>query len=417
MWQTGTILRNEPFSFTAFGTSLHNHWWLAQLAFFALFQAGGPRLLTAVAGGCAFLAVLGSYRLCRGPFEIRIFLLAFLVSATSPEWAVRPQVISLALFVLAVHLADRNRLEWLPALCVLWANLHAQVVFGIGIACAAAVEALLWSRDRVRQDLTVVALCLAAPALTPTGWHYWPQVLRTVAVSKGLGLQEYRVPLWLSDAPFWIAVGLLAALTVRRRRDLAVATRSDRILLIAAIGSGLAAVGAARNVAFFAVVAAPVLARLLNPSSDLEYRGGRRVPRLVVAVSLVATVLIGSVFVAVRWQDGGARLGWRPISSGAVAAVRDCPDPIFNRLADGGYVMWALPNRRVFIDSRMEAYPLALLQQSRMADLRGEYNALFQRYGIRCALVATPSEMARRLSQDPGMRRTYADRDYMVFVR
>ena len=79
--------------------------------------------------------------------------------------------------------------------------------------------------------------------------------------------------------------------------------------------------------------------------------------------------------------------------------------------------MWALPSRSIFVDSRMNAYPLDLLKQSREADLHGEYLHVFREYGIRCAVVATDSPLAHRLENDRAMLRTYADDERIVFVR
>ena len=87
MWETGSLLRTEPFSYTALGHEFRNYWWLSQLAFFALFTLGGPLLLTVFAGSCAFAAVYGSWRLMRGAWDIRLTLLLFLIIATAPEWA------------------------------------------------------------------------------------------------------------------------------------------------------------------------------------------------------------------------------------------------------------------------------------------------------------------------------------------
>ena len=79
--------------------------------------------------------------------------------------------------------------------------------------------------------------------------------------------------------------------------------------------------------------------------------------------------------------------------------------------------MWVLPSRHVFVDSRVHAYPLDLLKQSRDADLRGEYADAFRQYGIRCAIVATDSPLAHRLEHDHAMTRTYADDQRLVFER
>jgi hypothetical protein len=173
--------------------------------------------------------------------------------------------------------------------------------------------------------------------------------------------------------------------------------RSDRILLMASAVLAVAAVTAWRNVAFFALVAAPALSRLIR----LPEAAPRSRPAPVGAVALVmaAAVLAGG-FVTARWRDGGAALGWQPMQPSIEAAVRACPGPLFNHLEDGGYLIWSVPGRAVFVDSRMEAYPLPLLQRSRAADLTGEYAELFTDYAIRCAVVRVDSPIATGLRQD-----------------
>jgi hypothetical protein len=88
------------------------------------------------------------------------------------------------------------------------------------------------------------------------------------------------------------------------------------------------------------------------------------------------------------------------MSAAVVRAVAECPGRTFNHLEDGGYLMWSLPGRPVFVDSRMEAYPLSHLRRSRSADLEGEYRALFLEHDIACAVVATDSRLFARLRQD-----------------
>jgi hypothetical protein len=192
--------------------------------------------------------------------------------------------------------------------------------------------------------------------------------------------------------------------------------RGDRILLIASFVLVIASLGAVRNIAFFAVIAAPVLCRLCSGREDAARYTPRPVGRLAYGIVAVA-VLIAAVYVRARWDTHGERLGWQPLTTSLVDAVSACPDPLFNHLEDGGPLMWALPSRRIFVDSRMHAYPLPLLTQSQAADLFGAYADLFREYGINCAVVATDSTLARRLEIDAAMRRTYTDRQRTVFAR
>jgi hypothetical protein len=416
MWQTGAFLAAEPFSHTSYGSELHNHWWLTQVVFFAVYSLGGPFLLTAFAGGCAFASVFGSWRLMRGSCEVRVALLAGTMLVSAPGWSIRPQVVSLAFIVLMAHVVVRNKLAWLPAICVLWANSHALVIFGVVMSGTLVIEALVWSRHELRRSVSVAALCVAAPIVSPIGIDYWPQVLTTVSMSKGLQLQEYRVPLTTADLPFWIAAATLIGLTIARWHTLLQRPRSERALLIAALVLMVAAITAARNAAVFAVIAAPVMSRLWPNVGAPRHRHNPHVhPAAFVLVA--SAVLTAGAIVATSWFGGRALQSWQPISHDAIEAIRTCPDPTFNRLEDGGYLMWTLPARKVFVDSRMEAYPLDVLRESRAADLYGEYHATFRKHGINCALVEAGSSLYRRLTADPSMALTFSDRERAVFVR
>jgi len=413
MWQTGWFLLTEPFSHTANGAELHNHWWISQLAFYGVYSLGGPFLLSLFAGACALAAVLGSWSLMRGPWELRVALLAWLIVVTVPEWSVRPQVVSLALLVLAIHLIVRNRAEWLPAMCVVWANTHGMVVFGIALGGALLADALLWSRTEWRRAAAIAAACAAAPLISPLGLSYWPQVLETVSVSRELQIQEYRMPFTTADFPFWLGLAAFIVVLMRCKRAPRELPRADRVLALAGLVLAGAAVMASRNIAFFAVVAAPALSRLWPATVRRAAR-----PAGVAAWGLATAAMIAAAAVVLlQWRGNVARLGWEPMTRETVRAVAYCPDPIFNHLEDGGFLMWALPDRRIFVDSRMEAYPLTLLRRSRDADLNGEYVDLFRDYRIRCAVTTTGSVLQQRLTSDPAMRVVHADERHTVFSR
>jgi hypothetical protein len=366
---------------------------------------------------CAAAAVVASWRLTRGTTEVRIGLLALLGFITAPEWAVRPQVISLALLVLMAHLVVRRRIRWLPVVCVVWANTHAMVIFGVVMACAGAAEAAIWSRRYLRRDAVVALLCACVLMLSPLGWHYWPEVFVEIATSRQLRLQEYRPAFGhADDALFWVAAAVFAFVVARCRRNLRERSREDRILLIASAVFGVAAVTATRNIPFFAVIAVPAASRLWY-SSDQPPPHRIRPAAAGAYVLIATTVVIALLGVIYQWRDAGVRVGWRPISPGILEAVARCRGPLYNQFVDGGYLMWALPERRVFVDSRVNAYPLQFLLRSRAADLDGDYEQLFRDYGITCALVPRDSALYGRLMNDRSMAPTFSDRTRTVFAK
>ena len=123
-----------------------------------------PVLATVAAGACALAALYLSWRLVRGTFEIRLLLGLGLI-LVFPQWSVRPQVFSMLMLMIVVRLvlADRPRWTLVPAVLLVWANAHALVVLGIVVPVAAAVEASVWSRHRLRR----LSLFAVAGAVAP----------------------------------------------------------------------------------------------------------------------------------------------------------------------------------------------------------------------------------------------------------
>jgi len=414
IWDTGSIIQVERFSHTAEGRPWHNHEWLSQVLFYVAYALGGPFLLTLLAGGCALLAVAVSWRMMRAAYEWRLGLLLGLLLLITTAWSVRPQVFTLALLMLAVHLVTSGRGAWMPPLVVLWANAHGGVLLGVVVAGVAALDALVWSPARRTRAMLVALLCVLAPTLTPLGWHYWPRVAQTVVESRSVGIQEFRSSFEVAKVPFWIMLALLLGMTSRRWRELPSLEAGQRQWIVLAAVFGLAGTLSVRNVPPFALVAAPAICMLARPAPVRRRRDGGS--PLVAAVVACAAVVMTAVL-GYRWYGGGVRLGWEPMSDTVVRAIRDCRGPLFNTFASGGTLLWFARDRQVFVDGRVEVYPTDFLQRSRNADLDGTYEALFRDHDIRCAVVPTGSPMAEALARDEWGAVRFGDARWLVFEK
>jgi hypothetical protein len=96
-----------------------------------------------------------------------------------------------------------------------------------------------------------------------------------------------------------------------------------------------------------------------------------------------------------------------------MAAIRDCGGPLYNRYNEGGYLIWFVPEVPVFIDSRQDPYPAALLSADIDAEKTGEYRALFARYGVRCAALPPQLPVSKRLAAG-GWRELFRDQTWVV---
>jgi hypothetical protein len=114
----------------------------------------------------------------------------------------------------------------------------------------------------------------------------------------------------------------------------------------------------------------------------------------------VACALVCVTIVAVAWSGPAPRLKWRPLPEAVAAEVQACGDRVYNTYPDGGYLIWFAPRTRVFIDSRQDPYPVPFVQEYIELERTGDYQRVFERYGIRCAMLPDSSATAKRLQAD-----------------
>jgi hypothetical protein len=428
IWRTLHVPLDEHYSYTAAGRPWPNHEWLWQAFSYALFRAGGMPLL--VAGGAAVvMAAFGiAYRLMVGPTATRFLLMLLGLPIASCVWALRPQIVSLMLLALLLHLIVSERYLLLPPLFVLWANAHGAVALGGAVLAAATLAAALRARGGDASDhrraLRLAALlpvCALATTVTPMGFGLWRFIRESMTLSRQTRINEWlpAYPTGPVEIAFWALALAFLVLLARRRRRLRGAPFADVVLVAAAVAILPLAFRAVRNIPPFLLVAMPAASRLLGREFRLrragagERAGADRV-RLNLAL-LVGISCLEAAGVIAAWATSIPRLGWQPVSPGALAAVRAAPAPVYNRYNEGGFLIWFAPERPVFLDSRQDPYPLPFLLEALRLENDAPYRPMFQRWGIRSAFLPADSTLVARLRGD-GWRSRFADDKWVVLV-
>jgi len=414
--RTGHVPLADSYSFTARGLPWPNHEWLWQALSWACHRAGGMPLLTAAGAALATGACALAYGLMRARPSVNFVLALVGIPLASVVWALRPQVASLLLLMLLLRLLSQRRLWLIPPLFLLWANLHGAVALGGVVLAAATIVAWFHDRRLAARLALLTLVCGALTAATPMGVHLWSFIGESMARSRQNQIMEWMpsYPKGPIEISFWVAALLLIGATAARWRRLS--PFEDRLVVVVALLLVVLAARAVRNIAPFCLVWMPAMSRLIGPQARLPGArpGGpdEEHPRLNLA--LVALMALGATTaVVVSWRAPLPRLGWRPIAPGAVAAIRDCGGPLYNRYNEGGYLIWFVPEVPVFIDSRQDPYPASLLTEDIEAEKTGEYRPLFARHGIRCAALPPLSPVGKRLGAD-GWRELYRDDAWVV---
>jgi hypothetical protein len=206
------VPHTELFSYTAQGNPMTAHEWGSEVLFTLVQSAGGVlavALLMAVVGASAFVALALRVRRRGGsPMSAAVAVVLGIFAAAS-VMGTRPQVITVALVSWTLLLADRHldrggRLVWtLPLIGLVWANLHAGFVLGVGaLALSVGLEALRrvlrhagvapWRRIGSLGAATVATAALGC--LNPNGPGLFRYVLQTSSSERAKPITEWQSP-------------------------------------------------------------------------------------------------------------------------------------------------------------------------------------------------------------------------------
>jgi len=447
IWRTGAVPRFDHYSHTFPGAPWPDHEWLSQALMYLVYRLGGMPGLEIGATALVMGAAAVTWRFMVGRLSVRATVMTVGLMLSSWFWVLRPQVLSLLLLAVLLLLLVRERYRIIPVLFVLWANAHGGVVLGglvLGVAWAAAV--LRWWRvrraatvddaasasdlRRVRALSIVVPLAGLACAASPLGFGIYRFVIESTARSIAVGITEWTpvLPTDFFGVVFWIVMLTFLTLVFRRRKAFVAgdAPWGDWVVLFAALALLPFGVRSIRNVPPFVMCAIPAADRLLGADFRFRWpafaaRFWRPKPRSPspdhprVNLALLAVMVLAAVGLdGLTYSSGLDRLGWHPIDDRALAAARACDGPLYNHYDDGGFLIWFLPEKPVFVDGRQDPYPLDFLLGFLQVEAGHQpYRPLLDRFHIRCAFLPIKSPTVAGLDREGWISR-YRDDKYAV---
>jgi len=391
------FLRMDIFSSTVAGTHFGIGEWLGQIAFAASFATGGwagVAILraTLIAVGSFFLVRLARRGLTPWWISLPLVIAALLVSKIT--WTDRPQLFTLALFpallelLLSLPPGFSRRLLVLPPLFLLWTNLHGGYLLGLVVVAIFAVEGVLANGRRGLPFAATALACVAVTFLNPA-----PLELAGAAREDFLHpprfLTEFLPPDVVTPAGALFAgfVMLVIATALLRGGSLREAMLLAPLLYLAFT--------AQRQMLFFCFAATAFLGSRLT---DLAARWRAfEVPAPVRApIALVLLVAaVASAFSAPTRPDE------RAYPAGALDALRADGGVLLNEYDWGGYLIFNLPERPVFIDGRYVPYLGGVLDDYRaVVGLRPGWRDLLDKYKVRELLLRPERPLAVALRED-----------------
>ena len=414
--------------------------WVAHEWLFSIGAALGRSGLGwyAFAGFSAFCAIaalaLAAYRAQR--FGASAPAVAIVTAAAGialfDSFGVRVQVIAWPLVVLfLLCLESEGAAMWLaPAVAAVWSNVHASAALAPVLAGVATVGALLDARavtPRVVKLGAISLASLAAICCNPLGYHLPAYAVMLVGSPITHFIVEWRAT-GLDDPGFtYGALPLLALIIVvgvgaGAGRASGSRPRWEEILIVAAFFWLM--LGAARNIAIFALVAAPLVARGLTQSIEfLAPEPPRETPltrrQRFAAAGLPAFALALSLTVAVvllRAQDR-TQVG---LAAPALAALERVPGTQRVLCADFAWcgLLVGNPHDRVFLDGRADPYPVKVWNDFiEIAKVGPAWRRQLDSYRVDAVVAGRDGALDQALVNDHDWRAAFADNRYRLWLR
>jgi hypothetical protein len=165
------------------------------------------------------------------------------------------------------------------------------------------------------------------------------------------------------------------------------------------------------------IVAAPVVCRqLAGIWGAYEPARDRNLPN---AILILASLIVVLAAFPARSELVSQVAHGNPVEAVDFIRRSHLNGRVLNEYAYGGYLTWALPEQKVFIDGRADVYAWTGVFQDygAWATLRDDPNFLLNKYAIDFCLLSRAAPLARVLHYLPGWSERYSDSQSLIFVR
>lgn len=458
LWDTGSIPRFDPFTFTAAGNTWVDHEWLAGLLFFGAWRIGGFEALSILSFLAGFGIVASVFctarRLSGSPYVGVVFALLVCAAGAQRFQQLRPDLFAFLFFSILLLIAFSSglgfgtRLSLLAALHVIWANVHASAIIGPPIVLLAGAAEIFSGPSRGdrrpgswKKLACLSAACAAALLINPYFTHAYTFPFEHMGQGFSLSVtSDWARATWIlpqADISSWglAALSILSVAAIIICRGRRPFPWAPAVVAAACLPAGFWMM---RFVPFSAIALSAFIAALLGAPRLEETMGSsvRRVAALVFAFGALLLMYETGPLHGARGRAGGVDLvlglpvgvgllkGEFPEEAADFIERSGIEGNLFNDMSWGGYLIWRnWPDRRVFIDTRtpiygegfMKSYSDALFIPEAFEEVADRWQITHVLYDARD--VAVEGGPLRFLLGDPGWKTAFLGANAVVFIK
>lgn len=417
---------------------------------FASMQFGGALAITLM---CA-LVLYRAYQRSRSLDVSLAGMVLFVWGCWSPLGIVRSQLVGLLCFVVLLTIVtSRQRRAWqwcaVPLLFALWANLDGSFPAGLALLASLAVGRMfdvlirdgracaVWRDSRVRRNVLMTELAVAATLLNPYGLRIYGEALSLANHPNAVGLMEWE-PLNLQKMAGLVAALIAAQLMMLYRFS---PRRVSSVEVLWLFGFGAAGMWSSRLLVWWVPVATYCFVLHCSPVLKAWMFARGKTSRPSPRSGRWSVLALGLIFCFAAATPLGARIvlgkSHSPKLSGMVSAQtpwgivqhlhkltsenRMPTGQVFHPHEWGDFLLWAGPQPlQVFGTSQPYAIPREVWSDY-LSIINGtfDWESQLDRYGVNLVVLDDQQhyKLIEQFAKNEHWQQTYSDSVGAVFVR
>jgi len=400
--RNGAVPSVDTYSFTQSGSPFFYQSWLAAVIFWKTYQMGGLLLtffLRAVVIAITYSLLWSLARNAGAGPRLASLLTLLAALAGSSNWSFRPQLFTypifvLILFILAKWAQGKNKTLWLlPFLSTLWVNLHGS----FPLLFVLAAFAFLFGKGDKKQLALALAISTVALFINPHGARALGYVQDMLSAPSNQQFSAEWMPMvnrgWQANL-FFIWLLIFAPLAALSPRKLTLLEWVNFLFF------GWLALSGIRYVIWFTFIMAALTARLLAEFGArlLDKPIENEKPAVNIFAACLLLLIPFALLPGIRgswWPDAPkAYDSANPIAATKWLAARpELTGPLWSDLAFSSYLIFALPSRPVWIDTRFELYPPEQWEKYiSIANASAQWENLLDEEKIQLVMLSTDGE-------------------------
>lgn len=392
------IPKTDPFSYTMPDFPFVDHEWLTNIVIAKLYPLIGLKGLATVAALFTLAALLISIP---SKFKRWAFIPFLLSSATIFTFTgVRPQI-QTWLFLAVLFKVTLDKKLWLrwrffvPILFILWANLHGGFASGIVVIVVILATQVIKTKKVDITDLFVLLSSIAATLINPYGPRLWGEVWMQISDgSLRFWIAEWIPILFSVNLAFCALLALSMLLILHYRKKIGLTK------LVLYFGLLLAGLSSSRHVPLWLMITLPLVLNCL----EWFYQDIKKIPlaakrfNLVYKTALILTIFVFFFNIYYTLKSSFSLNQTYPNKAISYLKSNLPKGQIFALYGWGGYLIWNLPEKKVFIDGRMPSWHWstpnnsngAFEEYKKVFYFAQSYQQIFDKYNINTVFLEVP---------------------------